>query len=259
MDKTLFNSTCKEDIEFCLKRGDNINGLDMITNETPFIHHCANGNSDAVLTLIENGCDVKHRQYGSKNGLDFICEKGHSTLLNLVLKFSHIRELININKRLISPLAIACMYGNCDIFDILIENGANVNHVNIGDMSIIDIAITYNKPFLLRKLLDCGADIFFINKRKESYLHSTDLKIECLDILLCYGCLIYINHQDFHGRTPLLKNLEVPIEQVNISVVRRLIDCGADINICDKQFRTPLGIAQARRHHEIVQLLTSKK
>ena len=249
MARTLFNSKTVEDVEFCLNRGDDIETAFGGGGWTPFIHHCQKGNIDVVLSLINRGCDINKRHFSGMNGLDYVCDQGHYDLLLRLLNLPQIRNLINpIGMR--SPLAFCCSRGHCDIFDVLIENGADVNHKDQFDNSHLRYAMSNNNPVIIRHLLDNGADVNHVNLNNDTCIHTCDITLECLDILLCYGGLALINKQDNGGYTPLY----VAVDCGNIDIISRLLDCGADPDISDFEGITPLEYAKSIENNEAYSL-----
>ncbi|MFA6144797.1 MAG: ankyrin repeat domain-containing protein [Sulfurimonas sp.] len=59
-----------------------------------------------------------------------------------------------------SVLCFALRY-HCDteIFDILIEEGANLHHTDNEGVSVFDVAVTYNNLLLIEKLIKEGFDV----------------------------------------------------------------------------------------------------
>ena len=253
MERTLFNAKTAEDVDFCLDRGDNIEITNGRFGCTPFIYYCREGNIDVVVRLINRGCDINIRYGGHfyiMNGMEYVCINGHYDLLVELLKFPQVRNLINsIGKT--STLGYACYKGLCDIVDILLENGADVNHRDECGRTPLYIALSNGNPIIVRKLLDTGADVNAVDNDNCTCIHNYSITLECLDIVLCYGGLNLINKQDDYGYTPL----HIAIQAGNIAIIPRLLDCCADPNIPDMKGITPLEYAKSTEFTEVIELI----
>lgn len=236
METTLFNGKTVGDVEFCLQRGDNIDHI--INYNTPYMHHCLLGNIQIVSFLVEKGCNVEGND--NDDGLSFCSMAGNYELLTILLQIQRVKaQLQNSN-----ALHDSCLYHNCDVFDILVKNGAQINRISRNWYTPLTESILSSNTYTLRRLLDLGAN-------DEPALLLLPLTIECLDILLCYGYIKYINFQNEKGKTPLHK----AVLNVEVEVLNRLIDCGANINLQDNKYRTPLDYAIKHNNENIINLL----
>ena len=242
MERTLFNARTVADIEFCLDRGDNIEDIRGTRQKTPFIHYCRYGNIDIVFTLIKRGCNINYRDRFKRTGLNYICWFGHYDLLVRLLQIPQLHESINpINPKFRPPLMDCCAGGHSDIFDVLIENGADVNVTRKYEGSPLHTAVFHGNGYIVRKLLDNGANLNVLNNRGNTCIHFLHLSLECLDILLCYGAFTLIDKQNDSGCTPL----HFAVVGRSLDIVQRLLDCGAHTNIPHDGGNTPLMTARS--------------
>ena len=76
-------------------------------------------------------------------------------------------------------------------------------------------AVHYNRPFMVRKLLDNGAHVNDVDDNGETCLHIPLVNIESLDLIFCYGELSIFNKEDNNGKTILI----VATEHINRDVI----------------------------------------
>lgn len=138
-----------------------------------------------------------------------------------------------------SPLRLAVITGNIEVFHLLCDHGADVTLSDHDGYNLLFDAIFYNQKEMLATLLDAGADI---NSRKEtgfSLLHiAVSLnRFEMIDELLERDC--DINIQNDYGITPL----HSAIHKKNKEMIQLLIERGAHINKKQKNGMSPLLLA----------------
>lgn len=292
-DYTLFTSVTREDVIKCIARGDDIN-MRGIGGDTPFIFHCKANNSEVVLALIENSCDVTLQNNSFQNGLNCVCVNDNIFLLRLILQDENVQSLINIPNQSEPPLLYACINNSNDIFDILIEYGADVNIVPLDGTTPLVRACENGHIDIVDKLLSLGANVNIRDSFGRTAIYYADENI--IHKLFLYGS--DFNIRDFDGDTPLIymiKNfyydsiittllhykidLNVRNDQgetalinaiifSNDLLVKELLDFGADINITDNNGKTAYdyavesynrSISQHREYPELFDELDNEK
>ena len=133
----------------------------------------------------------------------------------------------------VTPLMLACQYGNIRIATLLLQARANINQQNNNGLTALMYACLSETPHndLVRLLIQSGADISI----KESELQVTALMVAAtrghtsiVQYLLDEGAPV--NIQDVDGST----SLTIASELGHSEVVRVLINYGADVNILAK-------------------------
>jgi ankyrin repeat protein len=155
---------------------------------TPLYIACANGHTNCVKLLLENGA-INYRKHERSQGVD-------------------------------TPLLIACTYDYTDIVRLLLQNTAsNINDSDTAGRSPLFIAVKVRNLNVVRLLLEYNADI----NQAEYHFCNTPMheavKRERLDIvqeLLRGGALLKQNH---FNETPLC----IAIEKGNTQIVRTII------------------------------------
>lgn len=203
---------------------DNIGEL-LAFLEKSFIYYCAFGKLDEAIKYIENGGKVDYID-DDKNGFIVACYKGKTQLVNELLRYKCIRNLINIKTNLYTPLLCACEKGYNDIFDILIANGADPNlSDNYGDSPLM-IACYYNQIDIIDRLLYMDININQRNLYGQTalfYCKSTDV----MHRLYIHG--LNFNITDNLGNTAL--NYYCQNNNSNVEMVMLFVNYGIDINV----------------------------
>jgi len=121
-----------------------------------------------------------------------------------------------------TPLLLASGEGYPDIVNFLIKNNANVNAVRIcGDTPLILVS--------------------------QNSIMDKDVQLTIVESLISAGA--NINHIGDYGRTSLM----MAIDSNSPKIVSKLLECGADITIKDKNEYTALDLAREFEYEDIVQ------
>lgn len=218
--------------EFCLKRGANPNAKDKKWG-TPALMVATRRDNPRIskLLLINYNADINIRN-----------RHGETPLMCAVAQKSNV------------------------VLDLLLEEGADVNAKNKNNetalMYAVDKALAFNSVRdripALQKLLEKGADVNARNANGktalmiacENNLHP-DAE-EAIDLLLRFGA--DPNGKDEEGYTPLSRVLA----NHKKSIAKRLIECGADVNICfpeDNGGETILAFIAQNNYTDLLQLV----
>ena len=270
----LFSCETRDDVNFCLKRGDNIESI--LDGETPLISHCRRCNIEVVCELIEQGANTDFETHYYVHYLNtpllIACYNSHTELVEQMLRYDSVKNSINKFSGWFTPLTYACSQGKCDIFDILVDAGADINLPDgLGDTPLMD-ACNYNKIDIVDKLLALGVNV---NHRNDDgltaafvistpeilnrlYIHGLDLSIvdnngntpltsnladagfnaEVIELMIDY--YNNVNVGGYNGYTPLIH----AVFHNNEDLVKFLLHYGADVNICDDEGKTALDHAR---------------
>jgi len=158
-----------------------------------------------------------------------------------------------------TALIVATYQGNTNIVKSLVDAGANVHVRDNNQRDLINIAIRVKNPELVKLFIAAGVDVKAFTKR---YRGST---------------LIFASHQGQVETVKALIKAGAPLDRINIlgwtaileavvlgdggrahqEIVKVLLQAGADKTIADNDGKTPLEIAEARGHDEMVEVLKS--
>jgi len=178
------------------------------------------GDIDRINALFKIGADVNAR--GSRNShsehftpLYWACSKGHAEITRLLLDRGAKLEVKNDYG---TALYWACEHGHVEIARILLEAGARVNFPKASALLPLSGACKSKDPYLVRLLLDHGADV---NARD----------YPCLNSPLHFVC--------------------------TAEIARLLLDAGADINARNKSDDAPIHTAAHAARTDVVQFFVN--
>jgi ankyrin repeat protein len=190
-----------------------------------------NGNLEIVKALVNQGADINIQDSNGGTALSrallwnniaiaqFLLEKGikdddalfiatrrgYASILDAILK--NVNDINSFRTQDgMTLLMIATKEGFRDIFEILLNKGADVNLKDAGGLTPLMIAVTRGNSEFINTLINKGANV---------------------------------NIQDEHGVTALMN----AVENGDISTVQLLLAHGANVNVRDEKGRSPISLA----------------
>ena len=164
-----------------------------------------------------------------------------------------------------TPLLLAIQRNMYDITRILLARGAKPNVKNVRGKAPLHLLLEGNFadeddiPGLVHLLLERGADVNAQDQNRTPPL-SLAVKRHLVDIariLLQHGA--EPNIKDIKNKTPLHVLLEQDHDLDDVDgvlvVVRLLLDSGADVNFIDRDYQSPVGLAESQRRFEVAQII----
>lgn len=222
------------------------------------------GNLEVINLLF----DDHHKKY-SINFLKEVNENGH-TPLNFAIKGKHeevaktflthqpalINAVIHLNDR--TALHIAVENGCLGLVNFLLEKGAEINKCDGKGWTSLHYAVFSGHVSLIKRFLAKFSDVNSLrDKQQRTLLHLAAMhsEKEPTEILLNAGA--EINAKDEKDYTPLHNAVEKAVSQnkENNSVVKTLLEKGANPNIQTSNGDTPLHIATRSQKGFLIQLL----
>ena len=228
---------------------DKINNL-LNTGSTLLIRTIENNNLHAVKLLLKHGANINIKNQDGKTPLDIAKLKNNKKMIKLI------ESLFNVNKKNQqeqTPLFNAVQLNDKLYIDILLKYGADVNAEDKYSLTPIVFAQTVD---ILKLLIDNGANIehvtnkglfpiwFFIMKNANdlaTYMFDNGYNIDKINNLLSTGSTLLIK----------------TIKKNNLHIAKLLLKYGADINIKNKDGKTPLDIAKLKNNNEMIELIES--
>jgi cytohesin len=188
---------------------------------------CRNKYSLATIkAIIKEGGDVNHANDDKETALMFaVCHAGYTDVIKYLLKKG--ANSVAKDKNGMAPLHIACFYHHLENVKVLLKTEMNVDIRNNDGQTPLMISAGKNK--------------------------STDI----IKYLIKKGSLM--NSRDNHGNTALhFATMERRLDNIKV-----LGECGASLNIKNKDGKQPIDIAQDKDYTELVpfllRALSSKK
>ncbi len=222
-----------------------------------FIRECGNINiqNDAGDTLLHCAIENEHTEIcmeliNSANTNDLSIDDSTAHLLDSEDDISDpVNTEINVNtvnKKGISPLWLACLYGLTEVVYLLIRKGASFNTEDyLGGYNPIQIAVMNNRTEICNYLLINGCSVETKTSDNITLLHLAAIhgSFETCKLLLDFGT--DINSKDVNGNNPM----HLAAESTYIDVIVLLLNY--NINIYEKNYygSTPLDIIKNRKSH----------
>lgn len=129
-----------------------------------FMDYCWNGNIEKVCALLEGGYDMKLNRYCIEmTGFMSACYRGHIDLVTKMLEYPIVKNNINFVWNKYTALMVSIEAGGAagreDIFDVLVEHGADINLTNFDGRTPLIHACWCNRVAIVSRLLALGANV----------------------------------------------------------------------------------------------------
>ena len=252
-NKMTTNSAINTIKDFILK-GGNVNQLFKYGNS--FLMAAARyKDAECAFFLLKNGADANIIDSMGNTALHYAVEFGARDVVEKLLLFPQLKiNHRNIHK--VSPLDLACRFGNLDIFNLLIAQGRLIHsesafqvaleyrHVEILK-TFLNLGKSFDDPRLIfnsdlnieiaKLYIDYGMDLENPNQFGETLLSHTCYHeaIQLTSLLLING--VNVNQQDYHGNTPL----HIVAISGNRELAALLLEYGADVSIKNEHGQLP--------------------
>ncbi|XP_031417020.1 fibronectin type 3 and ankyrin repeat domains protein 1 [Clupea harengus] len=161
---------------------------------------------------------------------------------------------VNVPDRLgFTPVMVAAMRGSLSLVHILLQHGADVNMTNGSGKNSLMLACFCGHLEVVRYLRNCGVPWSCMDRVGCTALHwATDGgHLPVLQHLLQDGCKVDVRDR-VSNWTPLMR---VSAVSGDAEMAALLIRAGADVNVKDRDGKTPLMVAVLNNHEELVKLL----
>lgn len=268
----------KECVKVLLKAGANINAL------------CGQGLTIPQLAVVSN------RSYDAPTPANF--QSIQSNILKILVEHGAELNYPSLKNSSLTtnespPLHWAVLKNKKEIFETLIQLGADINLQNIHGDTPLKMAVSYGETYFIERLLKLNSDIEVVNKRGQNVLDSCIFRANEDEGILLYkhfrglGLQVVnqkdgfnllqdassrmmtsfldilskdmdINSSDDYGYTPLLWALSSDIEctiHERLVCVNKIISLGGNVESTDNQGKTPLIWAAYLKSTEIVDSL----
>lgn len=156
----------------------------------------------------------------------------------------------------VTPLYLSVDFGADDIFNYLIENGANINATSLNSgMTPLIRAFAHSRNNMIEALLELNADATARPESREALLQATALSYSLFEdnpnylrkILELGGS---VNERYSSNNSPL----HIAVRDSYINSIPILIDFGADINYINDFNQTPLKMALSKENPEEIDI-----
>jgi ankyrin repeat protein len=156
-----------------------------------------------------------------------------------------------------TPLHVAAYGRRHDAMRALVAGGANPNALERDRYDIVTIAAVANDLPTLRLALELGCSAKNITSRYDgtALIAAAHLgHAEVVRTLIKAGAPL--DHVNNLGWTALIESIVLGDGGArHTETLKALVDAGANVNLADRDRRTPLALAKTRRHSEMVKIL----
>lgn len=237
-----------DEVEELLAGGEDVNTADAWGN-TPIYLAARGGHEELVRRLLARGASADMLNIRGQTALHTACERGHSGVARVLVEGG---ANVDPDSDYLPPLHFAMFHCDSALVDRLIEKGADINRGDVDGATTLHRACWCDCDKVVEMLLDRGAN--------------TDVKnqsgMTALDYAVVYGHSavvdVFINKfpemihlQDTKGWTRFHK----ACADNNTSMVRCLLNNGAEIDLATKYGSTPLHLALKRGSFEVADIL----
>ncbi|PMM77826.1 hypothetical protein BCT49_20905 [Vibrio lentus] len=158
-----------------------------------------------------------------------------------------------------TPLLVSARVGDIRTMSLLLEQGADINVLDVKKRDILNIAISTSNIKMAKWALANGIDptlLTSVYQGSALIYGSHQGAVEIVSLLVTAGAPL--NRKNNIGWTALLEAIVLgdgskPYQDI----VKILVNAGADISIADSNGITPLQHAESREHSEIASILRS--
>lgn len=209
------------------------------------------GNDKLVRLFLSRGVDQRLTDHTGSSALHRAVKNGHETCTALLIR-GH-EDLLFQRGNCQTPLESVIFTEEVAVVKTLFQNGADLSSANITDFSPLFVAALFGRLQMVELLLDQGLDVNGLDlngqmpptQRIEEYLNTFRPRWESLP----------------HTNLPVLNLISAPIcaaaAMGHTSIVKALLDHGADANRIDQYGNLPLNLGAECGRREVVSLLVA--
>lgn len=233
----LYIASCNghlEIVRLLIEFKQNVNECDNL-DRSPLSVAAENRYYPIVKCLLDAGADPSKVDSFGRTALHYAVKAGCVVILSIILQHGH--RVFRGDHEGKTPLHFCARYGTASMTNLLLTTivGIFVNQCDLHTVSPLHEAIENQQLDVVRILLSHGADtnIHDANGRTALHLAAGNGSVAAVDILIKGGA--QINVRDNLFQTPVF------LAALNgRSVLKDLIENGADLNLPDDKGRTPL-------------------
>ena len=207
----------REIVKLLLSKGANINTTDKLGN-SPLLYAAKSKNTPMVELLLDNGADINHVNHAGESALLISCYDSNRMLTKLLVDRG--ADVFVASKNGLSPIWYACSNNQKEIVELFLNNGVDVN---------------YAKP---------------VNDTTDSMYSYLDW-VETANNLASDSNFSLNNTYNYGGESLI----HVAAKSGHISMIKLLLDKGAQINVQDESGNSALHYAAANGKKDMVKLL----
>ncbi|XP_046582590.1 putative ankyrin repeat protein RF_0381 [Haliotis rubra] len=254
---------------------------------TPVLLAADVGNIEVFDILVNKGADLSVVDKDGESILHLAIRERNVKMVNYILT-QDMADIDSKGSKDMTPVLLEAYMGNIEVFDILVNKGANLSVVNedgdnvlhlairgenvkmvnyiltqdivdinskgFEDMTPVLLALDVGSTEIFDILVNKGADLSVVNEDEESILHLAieEGNVEIVNSILAQN-IVDINSTDCDGTTPVLLTALMG----NIEVFDILVNKGADLSVVDDDGNNVLHLACLEGNEDIVKRVLS--
>ncbi|KAH9512291.1 hypothetical protein Btru_041395 [Bulinus truncatus] len=216
-------------VQFLLSKGAQINATSTVC-ATPLMIASGNGKTESTSILINNKADLSAVDVNGQTPLIHAAMNGHRPIIEILLSSGADVHKEDIFKR--TPLMYVAQKGDLDSVKLFILHKADCSHFDICKVTPLMICAEHGFVECVKTFLEMKVNVDDVDVGGNTALHFSSVRghAEVVTILLQHGAQQNkLNVKS--GVTPLM----LASAMGHLAVVQRLINCpGVDVNLCDK-------------------------
>ncbi|XP_036360505.1 probable protein S-acyltransferase 23 isoform X2 [Octopus sinensis] len=180
------------------------------------------------------------------------CLGGHTTILRFIIECKGLINEPSQNDPGARPIHWACVNGHIAVVDILVQAGVPLDVMDNKGCTPLTVAAQYGQTMLAAYLMGKGAQKQLVDKDGDNALHWAAFKgySELMRLLIYSG--FCPRRKDNYGQTPL----HLACISGNLTAVKELCEQdGVEVDLPDKNGKTPLMLAMGRKHEAVISYL----
>ncbi|XP_046559431.1 serine/threonine-protein phosphatase 6 regulatory ankyrin repeat subunit A-like [Haliotis rubra] len=207
---------------------------------------------EMVTFLLQKGADIANTNANKDNILHVALRRKNMRIINVALQFMKELSLVNDrNRKGTTPVMLAALYGQKDVFDLLVSNAADLTLADDEDEGVLHYACQGGNMSIVQHLIR----VCDINKRRRDGRTPVMVAAVCgqkdvFDLLMSNAADLTLADDEDEGV------LHYACQGGNMSIVQHLIRV-CDINKRRRDGRTPVMVAALCGQKDVFDLLVS--
>jgi serine/threonine-protein phosphatase 6 regulatory ankyrin repeat subunit B len=186
----------------------------------------ANGHVEVMRILLQHRASLNQKDNWGGTPLMYSVKGRQLESARFLLgKGADVNKTLNKNR--MSPLMMAAFRGDNAMVELLLDNGADIEHVNSGGVNALMTAIDKRHPDTAGLLLERGARVDRKNKPGSTVLHYAARANDPKLVLLLVAKGAVVDARDAYGLTPAMH----ASAGGDVEALAALITAGADLNL----------------------------
>jgi len=211
-----------------------------------------------IQNVLENNSNLQtefddsKKEYSLRFGKELFdaCLDGNINAAQLLLEKG--AEINWVDEHGRTPLYIACNQGKVDAVRLLLDKGAEVDRSAKVGASALIVACCKGHADVAQLLIDSGANVNQADDRMLLRIVCENDHVDVARLLIDKGA--NVNQTDIDGMTLL----NIACQNGHVNVAQLLLEKGAEVNLTDKSGVTPLWVACANDYPDMARLLLEK-